>query len=214
MLLESNSMKLLILSAIVIIGQACAQGRSASSSGQANEQQKSEARTQPEQQTFVVNQENDRVYQLPSQNTPALASHGVSLSLPGLSLNVPHTPTQYVSGYPETVYFDEATQQYVYANQPQPEVVVPRPPHIPHTPSVPHRPPTVIPVQGNCGFAGLKGKCATIPNWFSCIRNGGLLAPDVSRCQLLSACCVRVPFRMPALFGANSAQNEELVDFD
>jgi hypothetical protein len=45
--------------------------------------------------------------------------------------------------------------------------------------------------SSGCVFLNREGTCATIPSFFSCIRDGGILAPDMVRCSWIQACCIR-----------------------
>jgi hypothetical protein len=70
--------------------------------------------------------------------------------------------------------------------KPQPVQVIvtqPTPNPIPETHVSTHPP--------RCVFINSEGTCATIPNFFSCIRDGGILAPDIVRCSWIQACCIR-----------------------
>jgi len=81
-------------------------------------------------------------------------------------------------------------------------IVVQRPVHTPvvvtnaHNPQLQHpiHHPTsvVLPTyERSCIFLGRQGSCHTIPNFFSCIRDGGVLTPDIIRCSWVQACCIR-----------------------
>lgn len=59
-------------------------------------------------------------------------------------------------------------------------------------PPVATYPPTEQPLApGHCRVLGREGNCVTIPNFFACFRASGVLAPDIMRCPLAQACCLR-----------------------
>jgi hypothetical protein len=85
-------------------------------------------------------------------------------------------------------------------HRPQHEVIVAQPPHhhrpqhevIVAQPAQHPIPEKHVPVHPpRCVFLNSEGTCATIPSFFSCIRDGGILAPDLVRCSWIQACCIR-----------------------
>ncbi len=90
----------------------------------------------------------------------------------------------------------QPVQEIIVAQSPQKVNVTderPQPVQVIVTQPAPHPiPETHGPTQPpRCVFLSSEGTCANVPSFFTCIREGGILAPDIVRCSWIQACCIR-----------------------